>query len=78
MKRKEVSFCNCTRDSGERWEMGKLSFPRLLPKDSMGQGARVMKRSQKDWDTSSWPQKRALGRMLCHGLNFKTVCQRER
>ena len=36
IKRKEMSFCNFTPDSEERWETRKLSFPRLLPKDTVG------------------------------------------
>lgn len=35
-----MSFRNFAQDSEERWWAGKLSFPRLLPKDTVGSKGR--------------------------------------
>lgn len=34
---KEISFCNFTQDSKVRSDAGKVSFPKLFPKDSVGE-----------------------------------------
>lgn len=66
-----MSFCNFTQGSEDRQSAGKLSFPRLLPKDTVG-------RYRGTGRPSTGPGKEHLAGCFFISRDFKTMSQRKR